>query len=268
VQTADRALLKKICKEIWGRDDFVKVKQSELEYVVKVETDEERVKVRGIPDAIVKAHDAKLLVWECKKLSFASFSPTNYRQVCFAIRDAIRVFESIYSRYPLHLCGILSSGRMFVLIQASLNDGGEYAWKRSEMVNLFNNRGTIQHDKCTALANMLSHACVMAEGAVPFLDAATITEDDEFTGEDSTGPDLEGKERKLDKSSIGPTTRSQGGTLKSSAATGSTDGKKTSSRGALLDIPCGSLTLQNVECNRRFRSGEEDKYKLLRKAVV
>jgi hypothetical protein len=96
---------------------------------VQVDPDLEKVNVTGIPDALFEYKRLKILLWECKNLSFVIFGGSEFRQLSFAILDAIKVYEKENRRYPTELCGILSSGRVFVLIQALQVVGDTYQWR-------------------------------------------------------------------------------------------------------------------------------------------
>lgn len=112
----------------------------------------------------LKIGDIKPLIWECKKQTVPSFKDLNYRHLCFAILNAVKVYQSKYGNLPKRLCGILSSGRMFVLIQARRDAISlEMKWERTQKVNLFNNVGVVSDTKCEELEDMISHGFAVAK---------------------------------------------------------------------------------------------------------
>ena len=274
VQDGDRQLLRCICNEVLGPLVEVSVQKADKKYACTVETDECCVKVSGVSDVVLKAGKIRPLIWECKRQSYSSFQGLQYRQTCFAILSAVRAYRGNFSVNPRRLCGILSSGKMFVLIQATRDDASslEMKWERTQMVNLFDTFGQSDSAKHDELIDMISHALVVAREISRGGEALTSIERDDVDSNNSTNyreEEDEAEDKKEEHGSESPRAeRSSARTVSKSAKQGKggecnvRGGKKKSYRQALLDIPIASLTCENVERNRRWRLEEEDRFKL------
>lgn len=263
VQKADIALLRSLCMIVWENDV---VESKNLKYACRVETETQILHVNGAPDAILKVGELKPLVWECKKPTHTGYNGVNTRQICFAMLNAVKIYELRYSRLPSRLCGILSSGRLFVLLQVRVDESGLLVWERSLMISLFNKDGRLDTNQCTYLAKMISHALVVAEEIViadsvlggVLMRSAEKKGDDDGDGEEEK---REHMKKANDRSKNQTKTTSSKNLSKSQQ--NSSSGYRTKTRGgALLDVPFASLTSENVERNRRWRCDEEDRFKV------